>query len=259
MGGLINARYADNGPVMAAHDQVYRFAAGGPDAPRSAVYRVWAPKPDSGKGDVYFALRRMGEEFKISLHAPRHELKARGHIAVSRETQNKVGLDERFLHLWERPDPSLDNPPDFELFLLGSELREEPPIEDDFTDVCWLNPPPDAGGLVVSVMVTASDDVATWEELLGHHSQLLTHFRLGDGSSCLVASQVVPELPTDFRAMVNRAKARMRSSQLEFTVGAPSLDDPILRAIVGAERNAGGPVTAWIEVDLSRSPEAGAA
>lgn len=235
---------------MATHDQVWRFAAGGPDVPRSAVYRVWAPKPESGKGDVYISLRRMGEEFKMSLHALRGSMSARGHIAVSRDTQRQVGLDERFLQTWERPPRAPDSPPDFQLFLLGSELRTEADIEDDFTNVSWLAPPPVEGGLVVSVIITSGEKPGR-EMTIDGRFQVLAQFDLGDGSTCRVTSQVVPELPADFRSMIERAKDRMRSAPMDFAIGAPSIDDPLLRAIIGAEKYAGGQVSVWIEVNLA--------
>src|SRR5438034_916009 len=89
---------------MPSKQHVYRFAVGGPSVRRSAVYRAWSQASASGNTDVYLALRRMGSEFKLSLHEPREKKPARAHISVSEDTQAEVRLANRFLNVWPRVD-----------------------------------------------------------------------------------------------------------------------------------------------------------
>src|SRR4051794_7072473 len=108
---------------MAKSDQVLRFAIGSPDGPRTAVYRVWAPKSSPNMNeDVYLTLWRMGNEFRISLHGERENLPAVAHQAVTKGTRDLAGLDSRILHTWNRVQPSIHFEPEFEIVALTSEL-----------------------------------------------------------------------------------------------------------------------------------------
>jgi len=237
---------------MGNTDQVLRFAVGAPSEPRSGVYRIWAPAAASGKSDMYVVPRRLGQEFKISLHAAQGDLPPRGHLAVSKSLQGEVGIRNRFLQVWDRDERGAGIlGPEFQIILPTSELHLEPEGEDTFDGVRWLRPAAADGAVQISVMCGLSAQLELWL-LQNRDCEVCARFELANGQSCIVAAIWWSSIDPSCRAHMTRAVGGLRIRQPTFVLGQPTFSDPSTRATIGGA-SPGMPVT-WIEVNVGHAP-----
>ena len=220
---------------------------------RSAVYRLWVHRSGSGNVDAYLGPRRMGDEFKVSLHESRSDLPARGHIAISEGLREVVALPDRFLSIWSRTSTELSIDNEFHLIFPTSELALEPSGDDDFEEVAWLAAAPEGGALEVIVL---SGPASEHCNITGANAaNLLVFMSLAEGRMMWVLSAVHQRMPPEVVSQIERTKAVIRTRKPDFSIGAPILDEPGTRVLLGMGRE-GRPI-GWIEVSFSAN--AGAA
>lgn len=234
-------------------DQVLRVAVGTPAGPRSAVYRIWAPAMKGARSDVYIALRRLGD-FKVSLHGPLAEHSSRGHLAVSRELQDDLGIGSRFLLTWPRGTATASRfEPEFQLVLPTSELHAEPEGDDDFTDVVWLTPASADGAVHICIVLSDATRGPDWPGRSELGTSLCSRFQLGDGQHCNIVSAITKEIDDASRFRFRNAIDNLRMASPTFKVGDPVLTESGTRAVLVGQRP-----SAWIEVNVGRDSNAGA-
>lgn len=81
-------------------ENVVRFAVGGPNRPRSTVWRLWTGK---GTSDVYISARTLGGALKVSLHESGTWRYA--FTADYGEQRASTGDEDRVIERWKRPPP----------------------------------------------------------------------------------------------------------------------------------------------------------
>ena len=77
--------------------EVVRFAVGGPDEPRSLVWRIWTHR---GTSNLYISDRLQGGDWKVSLHES-----GDWRFALTREYAEAREMEDRLFEQWERPQP----------------------------------------------------------------------------------------------------------------------------------------------------------
>lgn len=169
--------------------EVVRFAVGGPDEPRSLVWRVWTTK---GKSDVYISGRLQGGDWKVSLHES-----GDWRFALTREFTEKRGSDSRVtFEQWKRPQPLREGVTTaFEIVVPSAELALPPrPLPEDrkkhTKNVTWFPPAPEGCSTHFIVMYTEPGWPAP--KAAPH---ILSIFTLPDGRtvSIVVLEQAIPQ------------------------------------------------------------------
>lgn len=190
---------------MADREQILRFAVGSSTGPRSRTWRLWVPPRRS---DVYLSVRRLGADFKVSIHEPgparcaltRHWVARKGYVAPA-------GEDPRLAREWNRPRP---RPPNliarpFEIIVPWDEVREQRNPETG--PVHWTAPPPEGACVHFDLVYTPSGaDVGH-----GHPgarsmgTRLVGVVALENGEHVFVTSIVRP-MEAELRARIERLR-----------------------------------------------------
>ena len=125
---------------------VFRWAIGSPDGPRSSAWRLWGNK----KGDIYVAVRCLGGIVKASFHRD-------GKCQVG-FTDNYAGtasrrfaVKSRHWETWRLPVKPVVRI--LQILVPHSELR--PFSHRNDRDITWLPTPPEGSVSVVSIFVSA--------------------------------------------------------------------------------------------------------
>ena len=162
-------------------EEVVRFAVGGPDEPRSCVWRVWKGK---GTSDVYIAIRTLGGVLKVSLHES--GVWRFGLTKEFWETRGENDAD-RLIEKWERPQPLREGVtsafdiivPSAELALPRQLLSES--AEKHTKNVAWVRPAPEGYATHFIVMYTEPGEPVPETEV-----EILANFSLPDGRTVII-------------------------------------------------------------------------
>lgn len=134
-----------------ARDETIRFAVGSERGPRSASFRAWRAANHS---DVYFAVRAIGGEIKVSLH---ESGSWQWGFTSQSSAPGQIGMAQRHVDIWQRPEP-LDPG-----VTLAMRLRVPPlglsaeTAETYRQDTVWVPPPTDAEHIEFRFWLLARD------------------------------------------------------------------------------------------------------
>ena len=162
-------------------EEVVRFAVGGPDEPRSCVWRVWKGK---GKSDVYIAIRTLGGVLKVSLHES-----GVWRFALTKEFWEMRGENDadRLIEKWERPQPLHEEVTSaFDIIVPSAELAlPRHPLPESAKkhtkNVTWVRPAPEGYATHFIVMYTEPGEPVPETEVA-----ILANFSLPDGRTVIV-------------------------------------------------------------------------
>ena len=161
-------------------EEVVRFAIGGPDEPRSCVWRIWTGK---GTSDVYISARVLGGVVKVSLHES-----GDWRFALTREYAEAQGRDNRLIAQWDRPPPLHQGVTSaFDIIVPSAELAlPRQPLPEERTkhtkNVTWIRPAPEGFAKHFIVMYTEPGEPVPETE-----AEILASFVLPDGRTVIVA------------------------------------------------------------------------
>jgi hypothetical protein len=159
--------------------EVVRFAVGGPDEPRSLVWRIWTGK---GTSDLYISGRLQGGDWKVSLHES-----GDWRFALSREYAEARGMEDRLREQWERPQPLYGGITSaFNIIVPSADLAlpREPLPEDakkHLKNVTWVRPAPEGYATHFIAMYTEPGEPVPETEV-----EILANFWLPDGRTVSV-------------------------------------------------------------------------
>jgi hypothetical protein len=130
-----------------------RWAAGSPQEPRSATWRLWGDK----KGDVYLAMRSQGGRIKASFHRDR-----RCSVGFTSEYQDEArerfGIQSRHMARWTLPDSEVVRIA--QILIPGDDLVAFE--EADIAQMRWLPAASPGFATVVSVFIAEPPDRCNW-------------------------------------------------------------------------------------------------
>lgn len=162
-------------------EEVVRFAVGGPNEPRSFVWRIWTGK---GTSDVYVAIRALGGVLKVSLHES-----GVWRYAFTKEFSEARGKKDadRVIERWVRPQPLYGGVTSaFEIVMPSAELAlPRQPLPESarkhLKKVTWLRPAPEGHAKHIIVMYTEPGEPVPETDV-----EILANFPLPDGRTVSV-------------------------------------------------------------------------
>jgi hypothetical protein len=160
-------------------EEIVRFAVGGPDEPRSCVWRIWTGR---GTSDVYISARVLGGILKASLHES-----GVWRLALTREYAEAHGEDDRLIEQWDRPQPLHEGVKSaFEIIVPSAELAlPRQPLPEGrkkhTKNVTWVRPAPEGFATHFIVMYAEPGEPVQETEVA-----ILASFALPDGRTVIV-------------------------------------------------------------------------
>jgi hypothetical protein len=165
--------------VSKSSAEVVRFAVGGPDEPRSCVWRVWMGR---GTSDLYISARVQGGVWKVSLHES-----GDWRFAFTREYAEARRMDDRLIEQWERPQPLHEGITSaFNIIVPSTELAlPRQPLPEDAKkhtkNVTWVQSAPEGHATHFIVMYTEPGEPVPETDV-----EILANFSLPDGRTASV-------------------------------------------------------------------------
>lgn len=199
-------RYRKRFGMVRTNGFTVRFGVGDPNGLQSGVWRIWA---DSGKSDVYVAIRTIAGISKISLHSTGecNVSLTKQEIAKRPEIVNSLG-GTRHLDQWNRPlhTGSLLSIP-LRIRFLESELRARLVEKPEHEETMWLPAPPSDHALdVVCIFTSQSFEPNDWP-WRNNEGVLVKSAELQNGETIWVVARVY-RAPAELQSLIEQQRDR---------------------------------------------------